>query len=204
MIPIVFCASLEPWANEAEHADSICSRLNFRFIFTGDDPLNSQNKIVITVLPNTRPTKGEVINPVRILKKPSQMTAPVPLRAITAPINPPIKAWDELLGIPKYQVKRFQKMAPIIAATITRGTTSREDTILFPIVAATAVPLNAPKKLKVEAMPIAARGETALVETEVAIALAVSLKPLIKSNIRAKNTMIITQAMLNIFDCNSL
>ncbi len=51
--------------------------------------------------------------------------------------------------------------------------------MFFPIVAATAVPLSAPKKFRVAAIMMALRGDKALVETEVAIALAVSWNPLI-------------------------
>ena len=46
------------------------------------------------------------------------------------------------------------------------------------MVLATAVPANAPMKLNAVAMMIAWRGESARVATEVAIALAVSWKPL--------------------------
>jgi|GEM_PF-5648910 len=40
-------------------------------------------------------------------------------KAIVAPISPPIKAWDELLGIPKYHVMRFQIIAADRAEIIT-------------------------------------------------------------------------------------
>lgn len=53
---------------------------------------------------------------------------------------------------------------------------------------ATPTKVIAPIKFIVAAIKMAARGGNALVETEVAIAFAVSWKPLIKSNVRAKMT----------------
>ena len=51
-------------------------------------------------------------------------------------------------------------------------------TIPAPIVLATAVPANAPMKLKAAAISSACCGRRALVATDVAIAFAVSWKPL--------------------------
>ena len=42
-----------------------------------------------------------------------------PAWAIAAPAKPPTKVWDELEGIPRYQVSKFQMMAAIIPAKIT-------------------------------------------------------------------------------------
>ncbi len=47
-----------------------------------------------------------------ILRIPVAMTAPRPALAMAAPASPPIRACDELVGSPKYQVVRFQRMAP--------------------------------------------------------------------------------------------
>ena len=133
-----------------------------------------QNSIYMIRPPATKAITGVVNNPENIFIKPFQLISFGPKPAIAAPTNPPIKAWDELLGIPKYQVKRFQNMAPMRAALKISGVTTSGLMIPLPIVAATAVPLKAPKKFKLAATIMAARGLKALVETEVAIALAVS------------------------------
>src|SRR5882762_1027473 len=54
--------------------------------------------------------------------------------------------------------------------------------------AATLSEMNAPAKLQIEAMPIAARGVSARVEIDVATTLAVSWKPLVKSKASAVAT----------------
>ena len=56
------------------------------------------------------------------------------------------------------------------------------------IVAATAKETNAPTKLRTAALSTAARGESARVETRVAIELAVSWKPFVKSKKSATAT----------------
>ena len=81
-------------------------------------------------------------------------------------------------------------MAPIKEAIIT-GSSMVPTTISPPMVLATPVLIIAPRKFNTAAIIIALLGDMALVDTEVAIALAVSWKPLIKSNIKASNTTII-------------
>ena len=88
---------------------------------------------------------------------------------------PPTKAWEELLGIAIHQVNKFQTIAPIKAATmICSSICSADFTISPPIVLATPVLYIAPKKFKKAAIMIAVLGFKALVDTDVAIALAVS------------------------------
>jgi hypothetical protein len=82
------------------------------------------------------------------------------------------------LGIAKYHVMRFHAMAPMSAAMTTVCVVVCSSTSPEPIVFATAVPANAPMKLKAAAMSTAVRGLRARVATDVAIALAVSWKPL--------------------------
>ena len=60
----------------------------------------------------------------------------------------------------------------------------------FAIVAATASDRNAPAKFSTAARATARRGESARVEIELATALAVSWKPLVKSNASAVATTI--------------
>ena len=68
--------------------------------------------------------------------------------------------------------------------------------IPVPIVLATPVNIRAPKKFIEAARTIATLGESARVDTDVAIVLAVSWKPLIKSKMRAKKTIMIFKNLL--------
>ena len=110
--------------------------------------------------------------------KPDHFTAPVPAAAIVAPRSAPIRAWLLELGMPRRQVRRFQAIAPRSAATTIVCDVVASLTRPAPIVFATAVPANAPMKLKAAAIRIACWGRSARVATEVAIAFAVSWKPL--------------------------
>ena len=100
---------------------------------------------------------------------------------MTAPSSPPISAWLDELGMPSRHVIRFQAIAPTsAAATIDLALRSPSGVVASPdaIVFATAVPVRAPTKLAVADMRIACSGRRARVETDVAIAFAVSWKPL--------------------------
>jgi len=82
--------------------------------------------------------------------------------------------------MPKRHVIRFQTVAPIRAAATIVCPSEPPGVVANPdeIVLATAVPVRAPTKLAVADMRIACSGRRARVETEVAIALAVSWNPL--------------------------
>ncbi len=112
---------------------------------------------------------------------PCHWTPAEPDCAIAAPTRPPIRACDELEGRPNHQVKRFQAIAPISAASTVLVFASPVSTIPFPTVVATAVVTNAPTRLAAEATATASLGESARVEIEVATALAVSWNPFVKS-----------------------
>ena len=73
---------------------------------------------------------------------------------------------------------RFQVIAPSSAAATTVCVVVASSTRPLPIVFATAVPAKAPMKLNEAAMRIAYWGRRARVATDVAIAFAVSWKPL--------------------------
>ena len=91
---------------------------------------------------------------------------------MTAPMNPPISAWEELLGKPRYQVSRFQTMAPVSAARRTVSLMAWAATISSPMVLATATPkTNGPTKLASAVIPSARRGESARDEIMVATTL---------------------------------
>ena len=120
-------------------------------------------------------TIGDKIRDKKIFKIPASFNASNPTDQPTAPMIPPIKAWDEELGIPQYQVKRFHVMAPIRAAEIMPLSIRDGDiTISPPIVFATPVLTIAPKKLRAAVIIIAFLGSIARVETDVAMAFAVS------------------------------
>src|SRR5215469_13139435 len=91
-------------------------------------------------------------------------------------------AWLELDGRPKYQVRMFHENAETSAATTSDWVVTSGGTIPLPTVVATAVPDSAPRKLSTPAMSTADCGVRTRVATEVAIALAESWKPLVKSN----------------------
>src|SRR4030043_2231969 len=97
-----------------------------------------------------------------------------------------MRAWEELLGSPKYQVIRFQQMAPMRPARITVGVTVVMSIIPLPIVEATVVPnIRKAMKLKNAAQRTACLGDKTLVETIVEIEFAASCMPLVKSKTKA-------------------
>ena len=102
--------------------------------------------------------------------------------ASAAPTSPPISACEDDDGRPYHQVSRFQPIAPISAAPTRRSPCVAGrgvDDARCRRSSATFAPKNAPKRLATAAMASAMRGVSARVETEVAIALAASWKPLV-------------------------
>ena len=81
--------------------------------------------------------------------------------------------------MPKRHVTRFQTTAPTSADMTTCSVTRSVSTMPSPTVLATLVETSAPRRLRPAAMSTATRGESARVDTEVAMALAVSWKPLV-------------------------
>src|SRR5437588_12961501 len=101
-------------------------------------------------------------------------TARNPAVATPAPRTPNTSAWLELVGRPAYHVVRSQRIAAMspeatVAWLIAGGTTSP-----LPTVAATAVPVTAPTKLRTPAIATATGGRSTRVATTVAIAFAAS------------------------------
>src|SRR3954469_23430377 len=99
----------------------------------------------------------------------------------TAPTSPPMRAWEELEGIAKYQVTKFQVTAAIKAARTTDWVTAPGSTMPLPRVAATSVEMSAPNTFATAAIARATVGLSARVEMDVAIAFAESWKPFVKS-----------------------
>ena len=127
-----------------------------------------------------KPTPGEItVGMTTFSKTESHCTTNEP--ANPAPTRPPMRACEEEDGIPNHQVIRFQPIAPTSAANTTTKAAWElspvevsKVTIFLAIVSATDVPSRAPMKFITAAIRRAARGVRALVETEVAIALAAS------------------------------
>src|SRR3954447_4382893 len=120
--------------------------------------------------------------------RPSPWTALVPSAAMVEPTTPPIRAWDELEGRPKYQVATFHAIAPISPANTIVGVIASASTMPLATVAATASEMNAPAKFRIDASSTARRGDTARVEIDVATTFAVSWNPFVKSNASAVAT----------------
>ena len=98
------------------------------------------------------------------------------------PTRPPISAWDDEDGSPKYHVVRFQAMAPNRPhITMVRPWLTGNPLVSMTslTVCATFWPSSAPTKFMTAASIRAMRGVSARVETDVAIALAASWKPLV-------------------------
>ncbi len=98
----------------------------------------------------------------------------MPAATTVAPTTPPISACEELDGKPKYQVSRFQAIAPTSPAKITVVVIESGSTTSLATVAATSSEMKAPAKFRTAAKATAIRGDIARVEIEVATTLAVS------------------------------
>ena len=119
------------------------------------------------------------------------MTPCPPTAAIIAPTMPPISACDELDGMPSSQVNRFQVMPPTKPANTNSRVTRPESTSPLAMVAATAVDRNAPTRFNDADSVTATFGLRAPLAIDVAMALPVSWKPLVKSNASAVITTMI-------------
>src|ERR1700742_3539169 len=119
---------------------------------------------------------------------PCHCTAWPPAAAIVDPTTPPISACDELDGMPKYQVSKFQIIPPARPANTTVNVTKPVSTKPLAIVAATLSERNAPTRFNTPDKPTATLGLRAPVAMDVAIALPVSWNPFVKSKASAVTT----------------
>src|SRR3954470_17525475 len=104
-----------------------------------------------------------------------QVIAASPPLARPEPAIAPMRACEELEGMPNHQVIRFQAMAPSSAAKIRLASSSLTSMKPLPTAFATAVPVvNAAMKLKTAAHKTALSGESTRVPTIAAIELAES------------------------------
>jgi hypothetical protein len=140
----------------------------------------------------TTPRRGATTIKIMILTTPLTITELHPVLATAAPTRPPTNVWEELEGSPYHQVTRFQIMAATSAAAITVRLITSGFITFLPIVVATlrGNTTNA-MKLKKAAILTAATGDKTFVETIVAIELAESWNPLMKSKMRTRATTII-------------
>src|SRR5688572_5976673 len=179
MMPIVFCASLPPWPRLYAAAETSWSRRNHRSTRPGEKLRKIHSVATISTNPSDIPSNGARTMKMSVFVQPEAMMAPQPALATAAPAYPPIKACDELVGNPKYQVTRSQTIAPTRPAKITAKVTTVRSTSPDPTVLATAVPnVNAAMKLKNAAQTTARPGVSTRVDTTVAIEFAASWNPL--------------------------
>lgn len=121
-----------------------------------------------------------------VLVQPDAMTAQNQPFASALPRYHHKSACEELVGSQKNQVSIFQTIAHIKAQNITIGVTILISIIHFPIVFATSVQtMKTAIKLKLAAQRTAYFGERTLVDTTVAIELALSCIPFVKSKAKA-------------------
>src|SRR6266704_5073181 len=122
-----------------------------------------------------KPITGDNTMKYAILLTPSVRTTLHPPFTTPAPIRPPTKAWDELVGSPNHQVMTSQDIAPVRTASSSQAVTIFGSMVPLPIVEATLTPkTKAATKLKNAAQSTATRGVRTLVETTVATELAAS------------------------------
>ena len=201
--PIVFCASLVPCASATSEADPIWPQ---RKPFSRGPVATAAVILKTTKVPSaaTRPATTGEKKAGRMTEEttPSHFTPPSPRAAMADPISPPNSACDDEDGSPRSQVAMFHRIPPTSPAKmiVRIGTPMSSGTgaplapwmwmILLLTVRATWMLRNAPTRLRVAARRTAVLGLRAPVAMEVAMALAVSWKPLVKSNAKAVITTI--------------
>src|SRR5215218_1501255 len=192
MMPMVFWASLPPWPRLNAAADNSCSRRNRPSTLAGLDRRKIHRLASMSRNPRAMPNSGDSGMNKMVFSRLLASRTPKPPLAIPAPAKPPISACDEEVGRPSHQVRKFQATAPTSPAKTTASLTTDGSTVL-PTVLATAVwKTRKAMKLNRAAQRTASRGVSTRVETTVAIELAASWKPLVKSNTSARMTMVMT------------
>src|SRR5512145_1940637 len=117
MTPMTFCASFEPCENAIAQADTSCSFLEARVTVACRIRRTIQTMEIINPSATTKPISGETTRGTSTLStRLPHLNAPHPACTTTAPASAPIKAWEELDGIPYHQVMRFQMLAPMRTA----------------------------------------------------------------------------------------
>jgi len=179
--PTVLAASCIPCPSDMKNAETDWRMRKIRFSRPGWPRRKIHSTASITRYPSTKPTSGDSTIGIKILlTMPDQKMTPSGTSNV-APTSPPNRACEDDDGIPKYQVIRFQMVAPTRPANTRPSPATPLAGLMtsLPTVAATWPPRNDPIRLPTAAMASAIRGVSARVETEVAIALAASWKPLV-------------------------
>src|SRR5919109_3942472 len=192
MIPIVFWASLPPWPRLKAAAETSCRRRNSPSTRAGVACRKIHRLASISRNPRTMPSSGDSTMNRMVFCRLLAFSTPKPALAMPAPAKPPIRACEEEVGRPSHQVVRFQAMAPTRPAKMTASLTTFGSTVLPTVLATPVWKTRKATKLKKAAQITAARGVSTRVETTVAIELAASWKPLVKSNTSASTTMATT------------
>jgi hypothetical protein len=175
MMPIVFWASLVPWASETSDAEPIWPYRKPVLVRSRGTPRVVRYTSQVPTAATSPAMNGEsAAGMITDETRPRQITPWPPTAAIIAPTMPPITACDELDGMPSSQVSRFQTMPPTRPAKTSSSETRWESTRPFAIVAATAVDKNAPTRFSTPDSATATRGFRAPLAIDVAIALPVS------------------------------
>src|SRR6202165_1776934 len=190
---IVFWASLPPCEKDTKAAAATWTSRKVRLTGPGRRRWTARTMSVTRIAAITKPRSGEITSEVSCFVNDDQRTAEkLPIEATPAPTRPPIRAWVELLGSPKNQVIRFQAIAPRRAAMMTTIPALKESVLAIVLATLewnTSTVTRAPRRLKTADRATAWPAVRARVEMEVAIALAVSWKPLVKSKATATTTV---------------
>src|SRR5829696_6629458 len=194
MTPMVFWASLPPWPRLKAAAESSWRRRNSPSTRLGLERRKIHMLASISRNPRVMPSSGDSgIQRMVFSRLPASRT-PKPALATPAPAKPPIRACDDEVGRPSHQVMKFQAMAPTSPAKMTASLTTSGSTILPTVLATWVWKTRKAMKLKKAAQMTASCGVRTLVETTVAIELAASWKPLVKSNTSASATIATTES----------
>ncbi|MNW51689.1 hypothetical protein D3C74_291810 [compost metagenome] len=189
MMPIDFCASLVPCASETSDADPIWPQRKPRLVVScGRSLVMRATRKVPSAATPIAITGASSAGIITLDRTPVHRTPFVPTAARTEPTTPPMRACEELDGIPSNQVSRFQVIPPTRPASTTSRVMMFASTIPLAMVAATARDRNAPTRLRTADSATAVLGLRARVAMDVAIALPVSWKPFVKSKARAVTT----------------
>src|SRR5512132_2963376 len=192
MMPMVFWASLPPWPRLKAAAETSWRRRNSPSTLAGVDRWKIHWLASMSVNPRASPSSGDNKMNRAVFSRLAAFSTPRPALAIPAPANPPMMACEEEVGRPSHQVVRFQEMAPTSPANTTASLTTAGSTVLPTVLANLVWNTKKARKLKLAAQITAIRGVRTRVETTVAIELAASWKPLVKSNTSASRTMAMT------------
>src|SRR5215216_7917739 len=192
MMPIVFWASLPPWPRLKAAAETSWRRRNRLSTRAGVDRRKSHRLASMSRKPRAIPNSGDRTMNRMVFSRLAALRTLKPALATPAPAKPPMRACDEEVGRPSHQVSRFQETAPTSPAKTTASLTTAGSTVLPTVLATPVWNTKKAAKLKKAAQRTAMRGVSTRVETTVAIELAASWNPLVKSNTSASRTMATT------------